>query len=59
MLHFRSRNIAGVLAFVLAGGYVGSRLDEAGLIELHRLTLTSASEAFSDSGTIDDSTPHL
>src|ERR1700675_4152189 len=33
------------VAFVLAGGYVGSRLDEAGLIELHRLTLTSASEA--------------
>jgi hypothetical protein len=32
------------VAFVLAGGYVGSRLDEAGLIDLHRLTLTSASE---------------
>jgi acetoin utilization deacetylase AcuC-like enzyme len=33
------------VAFVLAGGYVGSRLDEAGLIDLHRLTLTAASEA--------------
>jgi acetoin utilization deacetylase AcuC-like enzyme len=33
------------VAFVLAGGYVGSPLDEAELIELHRLTLTSASEA--------------
>jgi acetoin utilization deacetylase AcuC-like enzyme len=33
------------VAFVLAGGYVGSRLDEAGLIDLHLLTLTSASEA--------------
>ena len=31
------------VACVLAGGYVGSRLDEAGLIDLHRLTLTSAS----------------
>jgi acetoin utilization deacetylase AcuC-like enzyme len=33
------------IAFVLAGGYVGPRLDEAGLIDLHRLTLSSAAEA--------------
>jgi acetoin utilization deacetylase AcuC-like enzyme len=33
------------IAFVLAGGYVESALDEAGLIELHRLTLIPASEA--------------
>lgn len=30
------------LAFVLAGGYVGKRLDRAGLVALHRLTLESA-----------------
>jgi acetoin utilization deacetylase AcuC-like enzyme len=33
------------IAFVLAGGYVGPRLDEAGLIDLHRLTVSSAAEA--------------
>jgi len=33
------------IAFVLAGGYEGPRLDEAGLIDLHRLTLSSAAEA--------------
>jgi acetoin utilization deacetylase AcuC-like enzyme len=32
------------IAFVLAGGYVGARLDEAGLVGLHRLTLHSAAE---------------
>jgi acetoin utilization deacetylase AcuC-like enzyme len=30
------------LAFVLAGGYIGGRLDEAGLVGLHRLTLATA-----------------
>jgi acetoin utilization deacetylase AcuC-like enzyme len=30
------------VAFVLAGGYVGSRLDQAGLVNLHRLTLEAA-----------------
>jgi acetoin utilization deacetylase AcuC-like enzyme len=30
------------IAFVLAGGYVGQQLDEAGLVEAHRLTLTAA-----------------
>lgn len=30
------------VAFVLAGGYVGPRLDEAGLVGLHRLTLEAA-----------------
>jgi acetoin utilization deacetylase AcuC-like enzyme len=30
------------LAFVLAGGYVSLELDEAGLVELHRLTLAEA-----------------
>ena len=30
------------IAFVLAGGYVGSRLDQPGLVDLHRLTLSCA-----------------
>ena len=30
------------IAFVLAGGYVGGRLDEQGLVDLHRLTLSAA-----------------
>ena len=30
------------VAFVLAGGYVGDRLDEEGLVDLHRLTLSTA-----------------
>jgi acetoin utilization deacetylase AcuC-like enzyme len=30
------------VAFVLAGGYAGGRLDETGLINLHRLTLSCA-----------------
>ncbi|MBK5963321.1 hypothetical protein CCR95_04255 [Thiocystis minor] len=30
------------IAFVLAGGYIGQRLDRRGLIELHRLTLSAA-----------------
>ena len=33
------------IAFVLAGGYIGSRLDESGLVALHRLTLSDASQA--------------
>jgi acetoin utilization deacetylase AcuC-like enzyme len=32
------------IAFVLAGGYVGGALDEAGLVGLHRLTLEAAVE---------------
>jgi len=31
------------VAFVLAGGYIGPGLDQAGLVALHRLTLTEAS----------------
>ena len=30
------------VAFVLAGGYIGERLNESGLVELHRLTLSAA-----------------
>ena len=30
------------VAFALAGGYVGDRLDQAGLVDLHRLTLAAA-----------------
>jgi acetoin utilization deacetylase AcuC-like enzyme len=33
------------IAFVLAGGYIGPRLDEDGLVSLHRLTLTAASRS--------------
>ena len=33
------------VAFVLAGGYVGPDLDEDGLVQLHRLTLSFAVEA--------------
>jgi hypothetical protein len=37
---------AGVpIAFVLAGGYTGARLSEAGLVDLHRLTLAAAAGA--------------
>jgi acetoin utilization deacetylase AcuC-like enzyme len=36
----RSRSIP--IAFVLAGGYIGSGLDEAGLVSLHRLTPSAA-----------------
>jgi len=32
------------IAFVLAGGYIGGALNEAGLVDLHRLTLTAAVE---------------
>jgi hypothetical protein len=39
----RSRELP--IAFVLAGGYVGGPLDERGLVELHRLTLSCAAEA--------------
>ncbi len=31
------------IAYVLAGGYIGDRLDESGLVALHRLTLSAAS----------------
>jgi acetoin utilization deacetylase AcuC-like enzyme len=33
------------IAFVLAGGYIGPRLDARGLVALHRLTLSEASRA--------------
>jgi acetoin utilization deacetylase AcuC-like enzyme len=33
------------IAFVLAGGYIGPRLDKSGLAALHRLTLSAASQA--------------
>ena len=33
------------VAFVLAGGYIGPRLDERGLVALHRLTLSAAARA--------------
>lgn len=33
------------VAFVLAGGYIGAALDESGLVALHRLTLSAASQA--------------
>ena len=33
------------IAFVLAGGYIGPQLDEGRLVDLHRLTLSFASEA--------------
>jgi acetoin utilization deacetylase AcuC-like enzyme len=39
----RSRQVP--LAFAMAGGYVGPRLDQRGLVELHRLTLACAAEA--------------
>jgi len=39
----RSRELP--IAFVLAGGYVGHRLDERGLVDLHRLTLSIAAGA--------------
>jgi acetoin utilization deacetylase AcuC-like enzyme len=32
------------IAFVLAGGYIGARLDESGLVALHRLTLSAAAQ---------------
>ncbi len=36
----RSQNLP--VAFFLAGGYIGDRLDQHGLVELHRLTLSAA-----------------
>jgi acetoin utilization deacetylase AcuC-like enzyme len=39
----RARRLS--VAFVLAGGYVGPHLDQAGLIALHRLTLSAAAGA--------------
>ena len=32
------------IAFALAGGYIGRRLDERGLVDLHRLTLSAAAQ---------------
>jgi acetoin utilization deacetylase AcuC-like enzyme len=39
------REHAAATAFVLAGGYIGPVLDEQGLVDLHRLTLSAAREA--------------
>jgi acetoin utilization deacetylase AcuC-like enzyme len=39
------REHAAATAFVLAGGYIGWGLDEQGLVELHRLTLSAAAES--------------
>jgi hypothetical protein len=39
------RRLAMPTAFVLAGGYVGDRLDAAGLVALHRLTLAEAARS--------------
>jgi acetoin utilization deacetylase AcuC-like enzyme len=39
------REHAAATAFVLAGGYVGWGLDEEGLVDLHRLTLSAAAES--------------
>lgn len=36
------RNHTRAAAFVLAGGYIGTTLDAAGLVDLHRLTLSAA-----------------
>lgn len=33
------------VAFVIAGGYIGRRLDESGLIDLHRLTILNSARA--------------
>jgi acetoin utilization deacetylase AcuC-like enzyme len=33
------------IAFVLAGGYIGPGLDQAGLVDLHRLTMTATTAA--------------
>jgi hypothetical protein len=38
------------VAFVIAGGYIGRRLDERGLVELHRLTLSAAAQGFCNVG---------
>jgi acetoin utilization deacetylase AcuC-like enzyme len=39
----KGRNLP--VTFVLAGGYVGARLDEQGLVDLHRITLSEAARA--------------
>lgn len=33
------------VAFLLAGGYIGEKLDQQGLVELHRLTLSTAARS--------------
>ncbi len=38
----RAQNLP--VAFSLAGGYIGERLDQQGLVELHRLTLSAAAQ---------------
>jgi acetoin utilization deacetylase AcuC-like enzyme len=42
MVFARCRKRELPVAFVLAGGYLGAGLDEAGIVELHRLTLSAA-----------------
>ncbi len=40
------------VAFVLAGGYIGTRLDAAGLVALHRLTLSAAAMHAGSAGAV-------
>lgn len=40
------------VAFVLAGGYIGARLDAPGLVALHRLTLAAAATPVSAEKTV-------
>lgn len=49
------RNRSLPIAFVLAGGYVGPELDERGLVDLHRLTLSCAAESDHSTTTARDS----
>ncbi|MGI9079045.1 MAG: hypothetical protein ACR2G6_17210 [Gemmatimonadaceae bacterium] len=44
----RERNIP--VAFVLAGGYTGGRLEKAALVDLHRLTLHAAIDSLGETG---------
>ena len=39
------------VAFTIAGGYLGGRLDQCDLIRLHRMTVQAAAHAFLDTGT--------
>ena len=38
------------VAFALAGGYIGEKLDQSGLVALHRLTLAAAAASASAGG---------
>lgn len=57
MLNARERMVFGwcrsqrlPVAFALAGGYIGRRLDETGLVDLHRLTILNAGIQAMDAG---------